>query len=83
MVIVRKKQSTMRRAMTIRKMKLEVVSKPSQLARAAIGSGKMAMMTKTIGRSSQATELLMDIEFLLRQMIIRISKMRAAITISA
>ncbi len=47
-------------AMMTTKRKLEKVSKPSQEAKAAKGSGKMAMMMKTKGKRSQAREILID-----------------------
>jgi len=81
-LIVRKKQIMTSSPMIIRKRKFEKVSKPSQLAKRAIGSGKIAMTIKTIGRSSQATELLIDIEFFLRKTAIRINKTMAAMVIS-
>lgn len=80
--IVKKKQMSMSRAMVIRKMKLDKVSKPNQLARAVNGSGKMATTIKMIGKKSQATEFLMDMELRLRHIIIKTSKTRAAIVIS-
>ena len=80
--MVRKKQMMISRAMMATKMKLARVSKPSHLAKASIGEGKMAMMMKTRGRRSQAMEFLMDMRFLAKQMMMRINKMMAAIDIS-
>ncbi len=82
MEIVRKKQMTIRRAIIATKMKLARVSKPSHLANASIGDGKMAMIMKTRGSKSQAMECLIDIRFLVRQMIMIINRMMAAIDIS-
>lgn len=66
----------------ITKIKLDGVSKPSQAAKSVIGFGKIATMMKAIGRSNQATELLIDMEFLLRQIMIKINRMMAATVIS-
>ena len=63
-------------------MKLARVSKPSQLAKASSGFGKIAMMMKTKGRRSQAMEFLMDIEFLRRLRKMRTRRMRAAMETS-
>lgn len=71
-----------RRAIIARKMKFERVSKPSQLAKIFIGSGKIAMRMKAIGSNSQATELLIDMEFFLRLIIMITRKRRARILIS-
>ena len=68
--------------MIIRKIKLENVSNPSQLENLARGSGKMAIIRKTIGRRSQAIELLIDMVFFLRDMIIKINNKMVAIDIS-
>lgn len=68
--------------MMITKMKLAKVSKPSQLAKSEKGPGKVAMIMKTIGRSSQATEFLIDMELRLREMIIMSKSINAAIVIS-
>jgi hypothetical protein len=46
------------------------------------GSGKIAIMTKMIGRMSQVIELLMDMELRLRQSMIIIKRKNAAIAIS-
>ena len=64
------------------KMKLAKVSKPSQREKAAIGSGNKANKRKTMGRSSQAMELLVEIVFFLREMTIMINRMTEAIVIS-
>lgn len=68
--------------MAIRKMKLERVSKPSQLDNAVSGSGKMAISKKTIGNRSQAMELLVEMWFFFNEAIIRINNKTAAIDIS-
>ena len=83
MVIVRKKHTTMRRAIVIRKIKFAGVSKPSQLEKAARGAGKMAMHKKTIGNKSQAMELLMEMVFFLRAMAMMIKSVILAIAISS
>lgn len=80
---VRKKQRTIREPIMTRKIKLDKVSKPSQLARAARGSGKMATTRQMIGRRSQATELLMEKEFFLRDIIMTINRTMAATAISS
>lgn len=82
MTTVRKKQRIMSRAIVIRKIKLERVSKPSQLDNALRGSGKIATNRKTIGSKSQAIELLVEIRFFFRETIIKISNRMAAIDIS-
>ena len=80
--MVRKKQIMIKRPLIIKKRKLEKVSKPSQAEKLAMGSGKMAMIRKTMGNSNQATELLIDIELRLRKMAIRTNKAMAATVIS-
>ena len=80
--MVRKKQSIIRRAIAIRKMKLAKVSNPNQLAREPSGSGKIAMKRKTIGSKSQAIEFLIDILFLTREIKMIIKSNNAAIDIS-
>ncbi len=79
---MRRKQIKINKAIMITKIKLEGISKPSQVAKSVMGFGKIATMMNAIGRSSQATELLMDIEFLFRQIIIKINRMMAATVIS-
>ena len=79
---MRKKQIRISKAMTIRKIKLERVSKPSQLARDSRGCGKMAMRIKMMGRRSQAIEWRTDRRFLARLTMMSNSKMTAAIDIS-
>lgn len=64
------------------KIKFEKVSKPSQLEKLVSGPGKIAMMINTIGKSSQATEFLTEIELRFRPVVIRISSNMAAIIIS-
>ena len=80
--MVRKKQRMMSSAIAVRNMKLERVSKPSQLDSTASGSGNMAIKRKTNGKRSQAIELLMEIVFLLSRKTIMISNTIAAIDIS-
>ena len=80
--MVRKKQIRMSRAIMTTKMKLDRVSKPSQLAKISSGPGKMAIMMKMSGSESQAMEWRMDMRFLVRLKMIRISRMIAAIEIS-
>ena len=63
-------------------MKFENVSKPSQLENLASGSGKMAISRKTRGRSSQAMELLVEMEFFLSSATIVISSNIVAMDIS-
>lgn len=82
MTTVRKKQRTIRRAIVVRKIKLDRVSKPSQLDNAASGSGKMAINKKTIGSKSQAIELLVEMRFFFKEMIISANSEIAAIDIS-
>ena len=82
MVIVRKKQRRIKRAITTKKIKLDRVSKPSQVAKVAIGSGKIAIIINTIGKSSQAIELLTERVFFFRQIIIKTNKIMAAMVIS-
>ena len=81
-VRVRKKQRIINRAIVTRKIKLARVSNPSQWASSVMGSGKIAIMANMIGNKSQAIEFLMDIELCLRQIIIIIKRMEAAIVIS-
>lgn len=83
MVTVRKKQRIMSDPIMTRKMKLAKVSKPSQLARVARGSGKMATMRQITGRRSQATELLTENEFFLSDTMITMNRMMAATAISS
>ena len=82
MTTVRKKQMIMSRAMAMRKMKLEKVSKPSQVDNEARGSGKIAIRRKTIGNNNQAIELLIEMVFLFRDIIMMINNNMAAIDIS-
>lgn len=81
-VSVREKQTMMSRAITTRKMKFDKVSKPSHLANVSNGPGIIAIIRKTIGSNSQATELLIEREFRFRQMIIIKNKIIVAIVIS-
>ena len=66
----------------LRKMKFDKVSKPSHLANVSNGPGIIAIIRKTIGSNSQATELLMEREFRFRQMIMIKNKIIVAIVIS-
>lgn len=68
--------------MVMRKMKLERVSKPSQLDNVASGSGKMAINKKTIGSKSQVMKLLVEIRFFLREIMIKANNRIAAMDIS-
>lgn len=68
--------------MVMRKMKLERVSKPSQLDNVASGSGKMAINKKTIGSKSQVMKLLVEIRFFLRETMIKANNRIAAMDIS-
>lgn len=68
--------------MMMTKMKFASVSKPSQLAKASSGFGKMAMIIKARGRISQAMEFLMDMDFLRRLRKMRARRMRAAMNTS-
>ena len=81
--MVRKKQITISRAITKRKIKFESISKPRKLAKAATGSGKTAIKKKAMGRSSQAAEFLIEIEFRfrLKKMISRRASAARAISI--
>ncbi len=69
-------------AMMTTKMKLENVSKPSQVDRLAKGSGKIATMMKMRGKRSQAREILMDIWLRFRAKRMKKRRVRAAIVIS-
>ena len=69
-------------AIIITNMKFASVSKPSQFAKASNGFGKIAIIMKTRGRSSQAIEFLMDIVFLRRLKKMRMRRMRVAMDIS-
>lgn len=79
---MRKKQIIMSRAMMARKIKLERVSKPSHWDKVVSGSGKIAIKINATGNSSQARELLIDMEFFRRLRIIKINKISAAMDIS-
>lgn len=46
------------------------------------GSGKIAMRAKTTGRSNQMMEFLMDMELRLKQIIMMMNRIMAAIVIS-
>ena len=82
MEIVRKKQIRISRAIATKKIKLARVSKPSQLANAVSGSGKMAIRMNASGRISQAIEWRIVMRFFARLKIIRNSRMIAAMRIS-
>ena len=71
-----------RMAITTKKMKLDRVSNPNQLANTCNGSGKIAIMIKMIGRRNQAIELRMDKLLLVKPMIIMMNKIAAATAIS-
>ena len=81
-VIVWKKVKIIRSAIAIKKMKLARVSKPRKSETFAMDSGNIAINKKTIGRSSQAIELLTDMEFLRTEKMIKINRMIVAIVIS-
>ena len=72
----------MRRPITTTKIKFANVSKPSQLEKAAIGSGITAIIIKTIGKRSQATEFLIEIELCFKPSMISISNIIVATNIS-
>ena len=80
--MVRKKLIMIKSAMIMTKRKLEKVSKPSHAAKSERGWGRMAIMTKTMGRSNQATELFMDIEFFFMQIAMTMKRIIAAMVIS-
>lgn len=82
MVVVRKKQITTNRPIIIRKMKLERTSNPRVCESESMGPGKIAMIKNARGSSNQATEFLMDMEFLRRLKIIIAKRMIEAIAIS-
>ena len=81
-VIVRKKMMTIKSPIISTKRKFEKVSKPSMVAKSVRGSGMMAIIIKARGRRSQATEILIDIEFLLIQKAIKRKRMIAEMIIS-
>lgn len=68
--------------MTMTKMKLARVSKPSQREKAAMGSGNKAKIRKTMGRMSHAMELLVEIVFFLSEITMMMRKTMDAMVIS-
>ena len=81
-MIVNEKQSIIKRAIITTKIKLEKVSKPRVFAKFSNGSGNKAMIINTTGSKSHATEFFTDMEFFLRQKIIIMSRINAAMLIS-
>lgn len=69
-------------AITMRKIKLERVSKPSQLDNIVSGSGNIAISRNTIGKRSHAIEFLIEIVFFLRDVTIIINNSIVAMVIS-
>ena len=82
MVMVMEKQRIISKAIDTKKMKFAKVSNPSQLARVVSGSGKIAIIIKTMGSRSQAIELRIDILFLAKLVMTIISNISAEKIIS-